>query len=314
MTDIVLNAGRVLSPGVSLVEKLAVLGLKLSSAALQPTHFKGYGRIAAILRKASPRRHMILELDSDCSFRFPFGDAYWSRLAASSVSYEPEMLALFRLIRDEDYAFVDCGANFGYWSVLVSEAALGAHRAIAIEASGRNVSELAANARLNHDRFEVLHVAVSEQDGGMVTLGGPTHEGLAIVDPATAAPGAETVACRSLDGVLRDTPWLNATDRIVLKLDVEGVEEAALRGAGAMLGRDTLLIYEEQGSDSHHGNTRHVSGALGMSVFTYRDGRFVEAADPLAAMAAMKTNARRGYNVVATRSPAWLAVLRGQAA
>ena len=242
--------------GVSLSERFAIAGLRLASAALQPTHFKGYGRIASLLKKASPKRHIIIELDHDCRFRFPFGDAYWSRLAAQSVVYEPEMLDLFRLIRSENYVLVDCGANFGYWSIRVTGQALGAKPAIAIEASGKNVIELAANAALNGNRYQVVHVAVAEEDGGTVTLGGPTHEGLAIVDPATAAPGAETVTCVSLDGLLKRTPLLNDARGLVLKLDVEGVEEAALRGATTMLSKDTLLIYEEQGSDKLHGNTR----------------------------------------------------------
>jgi FkbM family methyltransferase len=192
----------------------------------------------------------------------------------------------------------------------VSGAALGNHRSIAIEASGCNVTELAANAHLNADRFEVLHAAVAEQDGGMVTLGGPTHEGLAIIDAAQAAPGAETVQCMSLDGILSRTPWLDQAKQLVLKLDVEGVEEAALRGSSQMLNRDTLLIYEEQGSDTHHGNTRYVTGKLGMTLFTFQNGRFVEAPDAISTVAAMKTNRRRGYNVVATRSAYWLDRLR----
>ena len=57
----------------------------------------------------------------------------------------------------------------------------------------------------------------------------------------------------------------------MLKLDVEGVEEAALRGASEMLARDTLLVYEEQSSDKIHANTRFVTEELGMSVFIYEN-------------------------------------------
>ncbi len=309
MSDIVLRADRSVGD-VSVAERLALSGLKLASQLLEPTHFKGYGRIASLLRRAAPGRHVVLELDQDSRFRFPFGDAYWSRLLAPGVIYEPEMVALFRLIRAQDYGFVDCGANFGYWSILVSGQALGGHSAIAIEASGRNAAELKANAAINQNRFEVVHAAVAEADGGFVTLGGPTHEGLAIVDAARAGPGAETVSCVSLDGLLARLPWFSGRKSLVLKLDVEGVEEAALRGASEMLRRDTLLIYEEQGSDTRHANTKFVSGALGMPVFVYDGQRFVEAADPLAAMSRMKTNSRRGYNVLATTSADWLALLR----
>jgi FkbM family methyltransferase len=298
--------GRPTSNEVSVVEKLALAGLRVASSALQPTHFKGYGRIANILRRVAPQRHVVLELDGDCLFRFPFADAYWSRLSAQSVVYEPEILALFQLLRGESYALIDCGANFGYWSILASGKALGSDRVLAIEASGRNVRELAANASLNGNRFDVLHAAVAQEDGGVVTLGGPTHEGLAIVDAASAGKDAETVACMSLDGIVRRTPWLDRSERFVLKLDVEGVEEAALRGAKDLLERNTLLIYEEQGSDRVHGNTRYVSQTLAMTVFVFRDGKYRKSANPIADVAAMKTNSRRGYNVVATKSDYWL--------
>jgi FkbM family methyltransferase len=310
MSDIKYHRGHVDEAGVSLFERLALTGLSASSRLLEPTHFKGYGRIAAILRQAAPERHIVLKLDDDCNFRFPFGDAYWSRLLAANVVYEPEMLSLFRLIRDQRYCMVDCGANFGYWSVLVTGRQLGGHPAIAIEASGRNVVELMRNAAENGGRFEVVHAAVADLDGGFVTLGGPTHEGLAIVDAAHAAPDAEQAPRVSLDGLMSRSPLLQASPRIVLKLDVEGVEEAALRGASQMLARDTLLIYEEQGSDRLHANTRFVAGELGMSVFVYQRGAFHEASDPLAEVARMKHNPRRGYNVVATRSPSWLQTLR----
>ena len=143
-----------------------------------------------------------------------------------------------------------------------------------------------------------------------MTLGGPTHEGLAIVDSATAGPGAETAPRVTLDGLLARSPLLRDSRRIVLKLDVEGVEEAALRGAQRMLDRDALLIYEEQGSDRLHGNTKFVADELRMSVFVFDGDAFREARDPVGEVAAMKRNPRRGYNVVATRSPHWLSVLR----
>ena len=312
MSDIVLNAERLAGSGVSLFERLALSGLGVTSRWLESFHFKGYGRIAALLRQAAPQRHVVLPLNQDCKLRFPFGDAYWSRLLAPGVVYEPEMLALFRLIRDEDYCLVDCGANFGYWSVLVTGAELGRHPAIAIEASGRNVGELRRNAALNGDRFEIVHAAVAETDGGFVTLGGPTHEGLAIVEATLAGPNAETAPRISLDGLLARSALLHQSPRLVLKLDVEGVEQAALKGAAQMLARDALLIYEEQGSDLTHANTRFVAGQLGLSIFVYARGVFHEASDPLAEVAAMKRNPRRGYNVVATRSPSWLNVLRSR--
>ena len=55
---------------------------------------------------------------------------------------------------DVDYTLLDCGANYGYWSVLVSSKPFGSHKAIAIEPSGQNYPKLANNARVNGNRFE----------------------------------------------------------------------------------------------------------------------------------------------------------------
>ncbi|MBB4200430.1 hypothetical protein GGD83_004259 [Rhodoblastus sphagnicola] len=78
-----------------------------------------------------------------------------------------------------------------------------------------------------------------------------------------------------------------------MKLDVEGVEEAALRGASQLLERDTLLVYEEQGSDKLHANTRFVSHELGMKIFIYTNHGFIEAHDPVQEVATKKEPAPR---------------------
>ncbi|KQT15204.1 MAG: hypothetical protein ACOY3N_09935 [Bradyrhizobium sp.] len=70
----------------------------------------------------------------------PFCDAYWSRLLNRSYDYEEEINALPHCGRDERYEFVDCCANFGYWSVLASSKPFGAQHALAIEVGGLNVN------------------------------------------------------------------------------------------------------------------------------------------------------------------------------
>ncbi len=57
-----------------------------------------------------------------------------------------------------DYTLIDCGANFGYWSVLISSAPYGSHKAIAIEPSSQNFAKLQNNAEINGNRFEVDEV------------------------------------------------------------------------------------------------------------------------------------------------------------
>lgn len=98
----------------------------------------------------------------------PFCDAYWSRLLNRSYDYEEE-IKLPHCGRDERYEFVDCCANFGYWSVLEQACA---QQALAIEVGGLNVKRLNGNTELNGNRFRCLNVAIA---GGSRRVAGTSH-------------------------------------------------------------------------------------------------------------------------------------------
>ncbi len=100
----------------------------------------GYIACANLLRKTLPERNIAIKLNSDAVFEFPYGDGYWSKLLNRSYHYEDELELLFRHSADVDYTLIDCGANYGYWSVLVSSAPFGSHKAIAIEPSSGRTS------------------------------------------------------------------------------------------------------------------------------------------------------------------------------
>ena len=137
MADIQLRRGQTASAGLSVWERLALNGLSASSRVLELAAFQGLRpdrRGPAAGGAATPYR-------SEARRRLRFPLSVRRRLlepaAGPDVVYEPEMLSIFQTIRDQDYSFVDCGANFGYWSVLVTGARLGRHPAIAVEASAR---------------------------------------------------------------------------------------------------------------------------------------------------------------------------------
>ena len=96
---------------------------------------------ANLLRRTLPERDIDIRLNSDATFAFPYGDGYWSKLLNRSFAYEDELELLFRESVDVDYTLLDCGANYGYWSVLVSSKPFGSHKAIAIEPSRPEFSE-----------------------------------------------------------------------------------------------------------------------------------------------------------------------------
>jgi len=166
-----------------------VTGSKISS------HFshRGYNGCANLLRKTLPERNIAIKLNSDAMFEFPYGDGYWSKLLNRSYHYEDELELLFRDSASVDYTLLDCGANFGYWSVLVSSAPFGSHKAIAIEPSSQNFAKLKNNAEINNNRFELMKCADSARRG--VPRGCPAPSMKRSASPVLVAAAARM--CRS---------------------------------------------------------------------------------------------------------------------
>src|ERR1700726_4717002 len=146
--------------GANLWERTAALAFATGSKISSHFSHRGYNHCANLLRKALPERDIAIKLNADATFEFPYGDGYWSKLLNRSFSYEEELELLFRDSVAVDYTLLDCGANFGYWSVLISSRPYGSHKAIAIEPSSQNFAKLANNARVNSSRFAVMKCAI----------------------------------------------------------------------------------------------------------------------------------------------------------
>jgi len=161
---------------------------------------------------------------------------------------EPETVTLFESLITPDMVCVDVGANIGYYTVLLARAAQIVH---AIEPTLELVTRIRENAALNGMCNVVVHHAAVGEHIGSADLYISTE------DPeANSLHGSgPTVRVRltTLDAL--------ALPRVdLLKLDCEGSELAALRGAVKTINRDRPLILCEC-------NT----GALGDSGHTVRD-------------------------------------------
>src|ERR1700680_2554302 len=174
-----------------------VTGSKISS------HFshRGYIGCANLLRQTLPERKIAIRLNADATFEIPYGDGYWSKLLNRSYHYEDELELLFRDSADVDYTLLDCGANYGYWSVLVSSAPFGSHQAIAIEPASQNFPKLANNAKINGNRFALMKCAIGATRG-TARLSGTKHEAFSIA--GGAGGGGEEVPVIALDNLLDD--------------------------------------------------------------------------------------------------------------
>ncbi len=287
--------------GAGMRERLGIAAMRAVTAGLAPFGLFGLSHAVRAIGRISPPRQVQVALAPDAIFAFSWADPYWSRLLSRRAPYERELEALLRALAGDAFAFIDCGANAGYWSVQASSAAFGAHATVAIEAAPDTAVRLAQNAALNGGRFAALHRAVAAASGDRVPLFGARHEARSLTsDGGPAVAEVETLA---LDDLL-SRPELATAPRIVLKLDVEGAERAALAGASRMLaGRDVLVVYEDHGSDPGHAVSRDLRAA-GMTLFRI-DGAEVRAIGDLSELATVKRRRRWGYEFLATRSPYW---------
>ena len=273
--------------------------------------YRGFGAGCRILQKLIPGRAFTIMLSHDTAFTFPFADGYWSMLLGGTDIYEPEIENFLRGIAGEDYTLLDCGANYGYWSVLASGQRFGSQRVIAIEPSSQTFSVLKENATLNGNRFTSIKKAVGAIPG-VVHLSGRKHEARA-VSPAADAH-SESVEMTALDGLI-DDGLIPAGTKLVVKLDVEGLEIAAIAGSKRLLEGDCIVICEDHGSDRNHTVSRHILEQTPLKLFCYNleSGRFESITD-VGTLDRIKRFRNRGYNVFATTSPYWEKKLRAQRA
>ncbi len=288
--------------GANAWERLAALAFSSGSKVASKFSHRGYNGCANLLRKTLPERDIAIKLNPDATFEFPYGDGYWSKLLNRSFSYEDELELLFRDSVGVDYTLLDCGANFGYWSVLVSSAPYGSHKAIAIEPSSQNFAKLSNNARINGNRFEAMKCAIGEARG-TARLSGTKHEAFSIA--GDAGDGGEEVPVIALDNLLDDGK-ISANGKYLIKLDVEGVEIPAIKGGTRLLQGDSVLLCEEHGNDPHHTVSRYILEQTPLKLIVYdpRSNR-LETVTELSILDRVKVSSHVGYNVFATASAFW---------
>jgi FkbM family methyltransferase len=284
-------------------ERLAAVALTLGSKVGANFSHRGYNMCANLLRTTLPERGIQIKLNPDAIFEFPYGDGYWSKLLNRTYHYEDELELLFKDSADVDYTLLDCGANYGYWSVLVSSKPFGSHKAIAIEPSGQNFPKLANNARINGGRFEAMKCAIGASRG-TARLSGTKHEAFSIAGDQS---DGEQVPVIALDNLLDDGK-VAPGGKYLIKLDVEGVEIEAMKGGARLMQGDSVLLCEEHGNDPRHTVSRYILEQTPLKLIVYdpRSNR-LETVTDLSILDRIKVSTHVGYNVFGTASAFWLA-------
>lgn len=204
------------APSARLRHELARLPLRRAFSAAYAAGLGGTGELV-LHSGAAPRR---------APFRgrnLQFSALYMPQHAGG---YEPAVWATLDALVGADGVFFDVGANWGYFSL-----ALGArpgfrgriHAFEPVPATFADLESLVRALGLT-ERVSCHRLALSERDGdGFMRLPDGLHSGVAEV-----AAAGEATPLRALDGLGLPAPS-------VVKLDVEGHEASALRGARAAL-------------------------------------------------------------------------------
>jgi FkbM family methyltransferase len=200
-------------------------------------------------------------------------------------SYEPEIGYVEGALRP-GMVFVDGGANLGVYTVLASNAVGDEGRVLSFEPGGDSYERLnvniAANAATN---IRPRRAALSDSSG----LAPLYHTGGHAVSYSLAPDSADETSSEQVETVTIDEVLAEeGLDRLdFVKLDVEGSEELALRGAADSLARFQPIVMFESLSDaaisselSRDGAWNYLAG-LGYEFFTVDpDGGLVPATEP----------------------------------
>jgi FkbM family methyltransferase len=207
--------------------------------------------------------------------------------------YEPEMIAIMRRFLPPGGTFVDIGANVGIFSVVASRQLHNAGKVIAIEASPEINCFLGENITANDCRNVVqVGIAVSD-DGPRRVLFWPAPGrsfGMGAMAPQFGAQAIE-VEADTIDNIL---VRLGVSHVDLLKIDVEGFEAAAFRGATALLTREPQPVvafefadWAEARAGFECGTAQQVLLSCGYSLFAIEPhGRLRPLSAPLEAGAA----------------------------
>ena len=150
--------------------------------------------------------------------------------------YEEAFLEHIRSL-DRRGEYVDIGAHLGTHTVWFARLCPSS-KVHSFEPVSRFADVVRRNVAANglSDRVMVHQVGLSDRAGRAVNRLSPEHQKGFVADPGWAEESFDIVR---LDDVLRGRPIA------VIKLDVEGMEAAALRGASRLLSRWRPVVYAE---------------------------------------------------------------------
>lgn len=170
------------------------------------------------------------------------------------VTQLAKILALKRKYSNEDVLFLDAGANIGTYTVPIAKAITGWGKAIAIEPQEHLFYALCGNVALNNVlNVNCQRIALGSEDSTLnipvldslsyasfgslelIDTGVPEHMGQEV---NRNAERLEEISLKRIDTIIKDRIDL-------IKMDIEGMEMAALKGAERVLNEQMPVLFIE---------------------------------------------------------------------
>jgi len=197
-------------------------------------------------------RHLDLQLLPNVKIRcYPDSRSAAAVLYCGLYNYD-EMNFLLRYLRPKD-SFLDVGANIGVYTLLAASR-IASGSIYSFEALPKNYERLQENIRLNQfEQVKAYAIAVSDQ-AGSVALNLAEGDSMPFIT-STVAHNTITVSTNTLANLLHDEP---ISDLTLAKMDIEGAELLALKGATSLLKqqRPPVWILEINDAVSNFGHRK----------------------------------------------------------
>lgn len=256
--------------GATIREAMGIALLRLAYWASTPIGHLGISRVSRLVGGMFlTRGETAFVLNPQTTFLTPSGDYYWSLLYNYGYEYEPELELVFHAFRDLDYALIDLGANYGYWSILVSSPEFGNKAVVAVEASVTSFGLLEENVAQRSALIAAHHGAIWNVSGEELSFFGTRHAGRSLVKGWAGSEQVERVHTITVADLVSRYADRIGNHRLVLKLDVEGVEIAALEGAAAVLDRIDAIIFEEVNNQRYGETFLKLRELTGFEIFAF---------------------------------------------
>lgn len=264
---------------------------------------RGFGlanRLVFSILPSESSERCIVSIGTNTKFEFLCSDKYWNLLFLPNYKYEPDLFAVFKKISHLKYNFIDAGANFGYWSALLSSRDFGEKKVVAVEVDTSNFKSLKRNQELNDWRFETIQNGILDVDETYIEVSDGHHSTRHIVssrNEEAVNPSGEAITSKTIKTIVNE--FFDPVLPLVVKLDVEGVEIEAVKGAYGLDFDNCVFIYEEHGKDKNHATTKALMEDLNFECYFILDtGDLIPVYD-LRVLDKLKKNKFRGYNSIA---------------